>query len=231
MIKCIVIEDQLPAQRILKKYIEDEGSLSLVGVFSNAFLALEALEFLKVDLIFLDIHLPRLSGIEFLKSLTNPPKVILTTAFSDYALESYELGVVDYLLKPFSFERFIVAVSKVSEIKSVQGLKKENTSVYIKSGHQYFKVEIDSILSVDADGDYTDVCLVDRKYVSSESLKYWEDKLLTYGFIRVHKSYLINTEKIAKTSASYIYLENNQKIPIGRTYRRIVKSQLTSLSF
>jgi DNA-binding LytR/AlgR family response regulator len=172
-----------------------------------------------------------LSGIEFLKSLTNPPKVILTTAFSDYALESYELGVVDYLLKPFSFERFIVAVSKVSEIKSVQGLKKENTSVYIKSGHQYFKVEIDSILSVDADGDYTDVCLVDRKYVSSESLKYWEDKLLTYGFIRVHKSYLINTEKIVKTSASYIYLENNRKIPIGRTYRRIVKSQLTSFSF
>ncbi|MEI6866239.1 LytTR family DNA-binding domain-containing protein [Flavicella sp.] len=232
MINCIIIEDQLPAQRILKKYIKDADSMNLVGVFSNAFLALEALEALeslKIDLIFLDIHLPRLSGIEFLKSLTNPPKVILTTAFSDYALESYELAVVDYLLKPFSFGRFVKAVSKVSETKSSQGLKKSNPCVYIKSGHQYFKVEISSILFVNADGDYTDVCLAVKKHVSSEPLKYWEDKLVAHGFIRVHKSHLINTEKIVKTSSSYVYLENNHKIPIGRTYKRIVIDQLTSL--
>src|SRR5690554_6127097 len=115
--KCIIIEDQLPAQRILKKYILDFEALQLEAVFNNA---LEAIEFLKsneVDLMFLDIHLPKISGIDFLKSLNQPPQVIFTTAFSEFALEGYELNVVDYLLKPFSFQRFVQAVSKVETKK------------------------------------------------------------------------------------------------------------------
>ena len=110
---CIIIEDQPPAQRILKKYIKDIGTLTLKGTFSNAIDATTFLKTASVDLIFLDIHLPKISGIDFLKMQQNPPPIILTTAFADYALESYEFSVVDYLLKPFSFQRFVKAVSKV----------------------------------------------------------------------------------------------------------------------
>ncbi len=108
---CIIIEDQPPAQRILKKYIQDIGSLHLKATFSDAIQAMEFLKTEAVDLIFLDIHLPKISGIDFLKAMQNPPHVILTTAFPDYALESYEFNVVDYLLKPFSFQRFVKAVA------------------------------------------------------------------------------------------------------------------------
>lgn len=226
MIRCIIIEDQQPAQRILKKYIEDIGTMNLIGVFSNAVLALETIKTSKVDLIFLDIHLPKISGIEFLKSLSNPPQIILTTAFPDYAIESYELAVVDYLLKPFSFQRFLKAVSKITDSNTSQNSKISNSDIYIKSGYEHFKVDINSILFINADGDYTDIYLKDKKYISSESLKYWEDKLETTGFLRVHKSYLLNTEKIIKASASFVYLEDNHKIPIGRTYKNTVKNRL-----
>ena len=118
MKNCIIIEDQLPAQRILKKYIEDIGTLNLLATFSDAIKAIDFIKDHKVELIFLDIHLPKLSGIDFLKTLIDPPKIILTTAFPNYALESYEFDVVDYLLKPFSFQRFIKAVSKVNGIEA-----------------------------------------------------------------------------------------------------------------
>ncbi len=229
---CIIIEDQLPAQRILKKYIEDVGSLNLLGVFSNAILALDTLKSYEVDLIFLDIHLPKISGIDFLKSLTNPPKIILTTAFTEYALESYELNVVDYLLKPFSFQRFVKAVSKVTERlnKISKNTTENNTNhkynIYIKSGHEHYKININSILYINSDADYTDIYLDNKKYISGESLKYWEEKLNSYGFIRVHKSYILNTNKIIKTSSSFIFLKNNHKIPIGRTYKNDVLKKL-----
>jgi DNA-binding LytR/AlgR family response regulator len=113
MMHCIIIEDQPPAQRVLKKFIADMGQMELLGTFTDALQALEFLKANRVDLIFLDIHLPKISGIDFLKTLQTRPHVILTTAFPDYALESYEYDVVDYLLKPFSFERFVQAVAKV----------------------------------------------------------------------------------------------------------------------
>ena len=120
MISCIIIEDQAPAQRVLKKYIQDVGTLELKAVFSNAIEALEYLKSHSIDLMFLDIHLPKISGIDFLKTIVNPPAVIFTTAFSDYAVQGYELNVVDYLVKPFSFERFVQAINKVQPKESVQ---------------------------------------------------------------------------------------------------------------
>jgi DNA-binding LytR/AlgR family response regulator len=227
MINCIIIEDQLPAQRILKKYIEDVDSLHLAGVYSNAILALDSLKFSEIDLIFLDIHLPKISGIDFLKSISNPPKIILTTAFSDYALESYELAVADYLLKPFSFQRFVKAVSKVTDTTITKNKNNSNSYIFIKSGYEHFKINIDSILFINSDENYTDIYLKDKKYISSESLKYWEEKLNNFGFLRVQKSFILNTQKIIKTSSSFIYLENNHKIPLGRAYKDTVLDQLT----
>lgn len=229
---CIIIEDQLPAQRILKKYIEDIESIQLIAVFSDA---IKAMDFInskpQIDLIFLDIHLPRLSGIDFLKSISNPPQVIMTTAFPDYALESYDLNVVDYLLKPFSFQRFLQAVSKVTaklNLLQSSAEKRMNTpEIFIKSGYEHVKINVEDILYINSDSDYTDIYLADKKVVSSESLKYWENKLEVYNFVRIHKSYIINLAKVEKIVGNQVRLAVDIKIPIGRVYKTIFTNKFT----
>ncbi|MFK8007114.1 MAG: LytR/AlgR family response regulator transcription factor [Saprospiraceae bacterium] len=219
---CIIIEDQPPAQRILKKYIEDLGTLQLKATFSNAIQAMEFLKTEKVDLIFLDIHLPKISGIDFLKSLPNPPAIILTTAFSEYALESYEFNVVDYLLKPFSFQRFVKAVSKMPYKNAGQTFdNNENTKkeIFIKSGYEHIKVIIDDIFYIKSDADYTEIFLTNKKHLSSESLRYWLENLDNHQFIRIHKSYIINTAKIEKVVSNQVFLNEKMIIPIGRAFK------------
>jgi len=218
--KCIIIEDQPPAQRVLKKYIEDYDSLELVGTFGDAIQALEFLKSNAVDLMFLDIHLPKLSGIDFLKTLQNPPSVILTTAYPDFALESYELDVVDYLLKPFSFSRFVKAVSKVpaKSLDPAQDDPKDH-SIFIKSGYEHIKINLRDIQFIKADNDYTEIILKDKKYLSSESLKYWLDTIGGQTMIRVHKSYIVNIENIKKVSSTSIKVDHADDIPIGRAFK------------
>ena len=221
---CIIIEDQLPAQRILKKYIEDAKSLTLLGSFTNAIEALQILKSQQVDLVFLDIHLPKLSGMDFLKGLSNPPIIIFTTAFPDYALESYELNVVDYLLKPFSFQRFIKAITKASQISRTiteprATKSNEKKEIFIKSGYDLIRVEIDDILFFKSDTDYVEIHTKTKKILSSESLSHWEYCLDTYHFTRIHKSYIINIKKIEKISGNRVFLKDNIKIPIGRAYK------------
>ncbi|MEM8524578.1 MAG: LytTR family DNA-binding domain-containing protein [Bacteroidota bacterium] len=216
---CIIVEDQPPAQRILKKYIADISSLELKATFPDA---LQAMEFLKneaVDLIFLDIHLPKISGIDFLKTMPNPPHVILTTAFSDYALESYEFDVVDYLLKPFSFQRFVKAVNKVPIKTSARSTEDTDSAIFIKSGYDYIKIDISDILYIKSDADYTEIHLPDKKYLSSEPLRYWLETLERKRFIRVHKSFIINGLKIEKITGNQVCLVANHAIPIGRAYK------------
>lgn len=222
---CIIIEDQMPAQRILKKYIADAGSLNLVGSFTDALEAMELLKTEKIDLIFLDIHLPKLSGIDFLKTLINPPQIILTTAFQDYALESYEFNVVDYLLKPFSFQRFLKAISKVGMQRDTGFVKVENEidntldEVYIKSGYDHIRVKTEDIIYIMSDSDYTELYLKEKKHLSSDSLRYWEEFLSEKKFMRIHKSYIINTTKIVKVSGNQVFLENDNVVSIGRAYK------------
>ncbi|SNZ01937.1 LytR/AlgR family response regulator transcription factor [Flagellimonas pacifica] len=224
--RCIIIEDQPPAQRILKKFIEDVNTLELKGVFSDALLALEFLKSEEVELLFLDIHLPKISGIDFLKTLSNPPQVILTTAFSEYALESYELNVVDYLLKPFSFQRFLKAIAKVPLNPKVEGTvdtgqlqEGQRGYVYIKSGHELFKVDLDAIEHIDSDSDYTEVVTAKKKYLSNEPLRYWLESLPNQKFKRIHKSHIINSDKIEKLIGNQVNLSGGDKIPIGRAYK------------
>lgn len=223
---CIIIEDQAPARRILEKYIRDIGHLQLVGTFTDGLSALEFLREDRVDLIFLDIHLPKISGLDFLKSLTHPPQIIITTAFQDYALEGYELDVIDYLLKPFSFQRFVKAVNKAKAAVHQQesthpGGNSHNasTDLFIKSGYEYIKIHIPNIHYIKADSDYTEIYLDGKKHLTSESLQHWETHLNENQFTRVHKSYIVNVEKILKIIGNQIYLPNNQTIPIGRVYK------------
>ncbi|MDC3210184.1 response regulator transcription factor [Saprospiraceae bacterium] len=219
---CIIIEDQPPAQRILKKYIEDLGTLKLKATFSNAIQAMDFLKTEEIDLIFLDIHLPKISGIDFLKSLSNPPSIILTTAFSEYALESYEFNVVDYLLKPFSFQRFVKAISKMptKNIGQVsEKLKNSKKEIFIKSGYEHIKVIIDNIFYIKSDADYTEIFLADKKHLSSEPLRYWLENLDNNQFMRIHKSYIINTFKIEKVASNQVFLNEKMIIPIGRAFK------------
>lgn len=228
---CIIVEDQPPAQRILKKYIADMDSLTLKATFSDAIQALEFLKTESVDLIFLDIHLPKISGIDFLKTLQNPPLVILTTAFPDYALESYELNVTDYLLKPFSFQRFVKAVAKVPLKKPVFSGEKEpeniRKEIFIKSGYEHIKISVEEILYIKSDADYTEIVLPDKKHLSSESLRFWSENLDTQLFSRVHKSYIVNTSKIEKFSGNQIQIIGKESLPIGRAFKEEFMKRFT----
>ncbi len=222
---CIIIEDQPPAQRLLKKYIDDMGTLQWRGTFPDAIQAMDYLKSAPVDLVFLDIHLPKMSGIDLLKTVPDLPSVILTTAFSDYALESYEFRVVDYLLKPFSFQRFVKAVSRVPVAGAFeprpQGMEgsASRREIFIKSGYEHIRIESEDILYIKSDADYTELVLPQKKYLSAEPLRNWLDILDSGQFVRVHKSYIINTARIVKVSGNQIYLSNAAVVPMGRAFR------------
>lgn len=226
MISCIIIEDQPPAQRVLKKYIGDMDSLDLRATFADALQAMDFLKIEPIDLIFLDIHLPKISGIDFLKSMHRAPYVILTTAFSDYALESYEYDVVDYLLKPFSFERFVQAVNKVPPQKATS-LPQEppmnalptSDVIFIKSGYEHIKIDITDILFIQSDADYTEIFTPKKKHLSQEPLRFWEEHLNPKKFVRIHKSYIINISKIEKIVGNQVRLDEKTTLPIGRAYK------------
>lgn len=219
---CIIIEDQPPAQRILKKYIDDLGGVQLLATFSDAPAALDFLKKQPVNLIFLDIHLPGISGLDFLKILPNPPAVILTTAFADYALVSYEFSVADYLLKPFSFQRFEKAVAKVPAPLPAAELEPPR-ELFIKSGHELIKIQVDDIFFIKSDADYTEIVLEAKKYLSAEPLRHWSENLDSARFLRVHKSYIVNTRMIRKIAGNQMVLVNGVEIPIGRAYREGVR--------
>lgn len=223
--KCIIIEDQPPAQRLLKKYIEDLGTLQLMATFSDAIQAMEYLNTGSVDLIFLDIHLPKMSGIDLLKTFPNLPSVILTTAFPDYALESYEFRVVDYLLKPFSFQRFVKAVSRVP-VQSAPDSPPEpartpdtHAEIFIKSGYEYIRIGTEEIVYIKSDADYTEIYLAGKKYLSSEPLKHWLETLDGARFVRVHRSYIVNVAQIVKVVGNQLYMNDQSVVPIGRAFK------------
>lgn len=223
--RCMIIEDQAPAQHILQKYISNTENLKLE---MTCYDALEAKTYLKhhpVDLIFLDIDLPRFSGMDFLRSADHHPLTILTTAYSEFALESYQFNVVDYLLKPFSFERFSQAIAKVNAMAwSLQRTAHghdfpSDKSMYIKSSHHLVKIKTDDIIYIKSDSDYTEVVTASNQYLTSDSLKDWITKL-DDGFKQVHKSYIINTGHLTKISHNKIYLTTDQVIPMGRAFKK-----------
>ncbi|USD26893.1 LytR/AlgR family response regulator transcription factor [Flagellimonas marinaquae] len=220
--RCIIVEDQPPAQRILKKYIQDVPNLELVDMFSDGLSAMEFLNRESVDIMFLDIHLPKINGLDFLKSIPDPPQVILTTAFSEYALEGYDLNVVDYLLKPFSFQRFLQAVNKANAKLDVQRSGSVNeplTEIYVKSSHEHIKVLVDDIYTITSDSDYTEIQLEDKKILSNEPLRHWVSVLGGDQFYQIHKSHIINTKKIDRISGNLVILTNGAKVPLGRAYK------------
>ncbi|XWN36971.1 MAG: response regulator transcription factor [Balneola sp.] len=214
MIRCIIIEDEPVARDVLKTYVKDTPSLELVQEFENAVDGLEFFQSESVDLIFLDINMPKLSGISFLKSLDDPPKVIITTAYSEYALEGYELDVVDYLLKPFSFERFLKAVNKVTLKKPDP---KEET-ITVKADGKLFRISLSEILFAEALGDYISLYTESQKLTFNSTLTSFIEELNSTDFVRVHRSYAVSLPKINYVEGNMISIKEHE-IPIGKSYK------------
>lgn len=233
--KCIIVEDEKPAQGVLESYIEKVPNLELLETFTNALAAIELLKTRKVELIFLDINLPQISGLDFLKTLEHAPQIIITTAYSNYALEGYELNVLDYLLKPISFERFLKAVNKVHRPRTKIDREEhkreviENGYTFEKADNTLYKIEYDKIHYIESDRDYVNVVTREKKYVFRQPLKYWELKLPQNNFMRVHKSFIINMNEIVHVYGNSIQIVD-KTIPIGRNYKTDFMEKINNIS-
>ena len=225
MISYIIIDDEPLAHELIEEFCELLPHLELQ---KNCYNALEAMQFLNqqtVDLMFLDINMPKLTGFEFLKTLNNPPKVIVTTAYQEFALEGYELDIVDYLLKPFSFERLVKAINKAVGTTTKKH-KEQNTSLetlrfFIKGDKKYHQIKSEEILFVEAYGNYTKLYFQNEMILSHENISYYEKLLPITHFLRVHKSFLVAIDKIKQIEGNRIYIDTH-KVPIGRTYKSVV---------
>ncbi len=234
MIKCVVIDDEPLARECINNYIAEIGFLEKVGEGNSPVELINILNQKKVDLIFLDIQMPTINGIDFLKITPNLPMVILTTAYPSYALEGFDLDVLDYLLKPITLKRFIKAANKANDFFQLQNasnpLVMDNKSedyFFIKCDHKFEKIYFADILFVQALQNYVSIHTSDRKYISLLSLKSVEEKLKNKNFIRTHKSYIISIPKIDSIESHEILI-GSDCIPISRNYRKEVKEKILS---
>lgn len=229
-IRCLIIDDEPPAREIIRRYIEEIPHLQLMAECSNAVQALSFLQQKEVDLIFLDIRMPQLNGNEFLKILKNPPKVIFTTAYPEYALEGYELDVVDYLLKPVKFDRFLKAVNKAFELNhksngeipvQTEDNKKDSPFVYFRADRKMIKVMLSDILYIESMKDYIKVVTVNGNIITKQSITSVEAMLPENRFIRSHRSFIVSLHKIKSFTTEVIEIDK-EEIPIGKLYKGAV---------
>lgn len=232
-IRCIIIDDEPLAIEVIESYLNSIGGFEIIAKCSNALQAYQVLQQNYVDLIFLDIQMPKLSGINFIKSLTNPPKVIITTAYRDYALDGYELDVVDYLLKPIRQERILKAIDKFNSQRKNQKSNVSETSIldttkpfiYLKSERKTLKLFLEDIILIEGMKDYVLVHTKYSKIITKEQMKDIEEKLQDSNFIRVHKSFIVSLESITAFNSRSIEIDKKE-IPIGRNYKNEVLKRL-----
>ena len=227
MTSYLIIDDEPIAHRIIDNYCALLPHLEKHGSCYNALEAIQFLNESKVDLIFLDINMPKLSGFDFLRTLPDPPSIIVTTAYKEFALEGYELNVSDYLLKPFSFERFLKAINKTinksDRVEASTASEKEEKAerFFLKSDKKQYQLHFDDLLFVEAFGHYTKVHLKEEMILSHQKISELERRLPASNFMRVHKSFIIAKNKIKHIEGNRVSIDNHS-IPIGQTYRRKV---------
>jgi DNA-binding LytR/AlgR family response regulator len=230
MIKAIIVDDEPLALEVLETYISKMPDIQLVKKCENAFEANEALKNHQIDLMFLDIQMPQLSGIDFLKTLANPPCVIFTTAYPDYAVEGFELNATDYLLKPISLERFMKAVNKVSEKMAAKRGDHDNNHqsegaedfFFVKADKKLVKINFDDILYIEGLKDYVIIRQETGRVITLQTMKSLEDRLPVAKFKRVHRSFIVNVKKITAILGNMVELMEGGKVkqlPIGKNYR------------
>lgn len=224
IINCIVIEDEKPAADILQQYISRVDFLVLEGVFTNATQSLTAVNDGKVDLIFLDINLPGVSGLDFMRMLNPQPGIILTTAHAEHAVESFELEAVDYLLKPFSYERFIKAVNRYLKLRKLDSqsipitpAEKQRPFIFIKVEKKMIKVFLDEILYCEAQRNYLLVNTIHDCYLTYHSISQMEERLPERMFLRIHRSFIISIDKVSEYDSASVIIKKKH-LPIGKNY-------------
>ncbi len=227
----LIIDDEYIAHDIIKGYCDLLPNMKLM---KNCYDALEAFEYLntnKVDLIFLDLNMPKLKGFEFLKILPNPPKVIVTTAYKEHALEGFELNISDYLLKPFSFERFLKAVNNAistpvkTQVQTIGNTESKSKSIFIRSNKKHTQVEIDAIQYIEASGNYTKIITTNETITIREKVSYVLELLPKEDFLQVHKSFAVATRHIKSIEGNRIHI-GDHTIPIGKLYKANINKLL-----
>jgi len=223
--KCVIVEDEPLSIGILEGFLSKYGDIEVVGKFT---LPLEAFEFLnnhQIDLMFLDIKMPQISGIELLKSLSTPPKTIITTAFREYAYDGFELNVIDYLLKPFSFTRFLKAMGKVDQkanfhiaLNEEQLSNQEEACLYVRENRKTVKILLKDILYFESLKDYVRIHTLDKPIITYQRMSFFENRLSSSEFIRIHRSYIVSIANTHTFDSSYVKIAD-QMLPISRNYR------------
>jgi DNA-binding LytR/AlgR family response regulator len=232
-LQCLLIDDEPPALKVLSRYISQIGGMEVTGQCSNAIEALEVLRSSRVDVIFLDIKMPRIIGTEFFKNLSHPPKVIFVTAYREYAVDGFELDAVDYLVKPVSFERFLKAVTKLNKLVGSEAPVATSTIaspadafVYLKVDRDMKKIVINDIIYMESWKDYVKVFLTSGKsLLVKQSISTMENLFSDHKFMRIHRSYIISLDKISCYNGVFVQLGTTE-IPIGRLYKQVVMERL-----
>lgn len=223
--RCLLVDDEPLAIQLLRKHFEALETFEVTAVANNAIKALEILNSQEIDLLFLDIKMPKLTGLDFLKTLKDPPKTIITTAYREYALDGYDLDVVDYLLKPITFDRFFKAIERYLRVSDKTAgptlTVTEETFVYIKSGHKFYKLNTGDIFYIESLKDYIKVYTREKTITTKHKISDIETELTEKGFLRIHRSFLINVANITAFSATHIEV-GNFEVPIGANYKEYV---------
>ena len=226
-IKCIIIEDEPLAVKVLADYILQVPFLELQGKFKDAILAIDHLRYNNTDLIFLDIHLPKLKGMAFLKTLAQPPAVIITTAYHQYAVEGFNMHVTDYLLKPFDFERFLIAVNRVKTAQSEKHLPSESLEmkdfIFLNVQKKKVKILFKEIVYIESQREYIKIITTNKEYISKMSTHEMEELLPSHLFQRVHRSFIVSLGRIESYTAEMVEV-GGVSIPVGRGYRDIIEN-------
>ncbi|TSE04569.1 LytR/AlgR family response regulator transcription factor [Aquimarina algiphila] len=222
MLKCLVIDDEELARTLLKTYIDRLNFLEMVSAVENPLEALQILKTTDIDVVFLDIQMPDLKGTDFAKMIPETTQIIFTTAYSEYALEGFELNALDYLLKPITFERFLIAVNK---IKRDSGDTISQNTMTIKSGYDLYKLKYNDILYIESDSEYVIFYTAEKKIMSHLALKSLEATLPKSIFMRVHRSYIVNKNKVTSLKGKEILI-SEIKIPVSSSYYDLVKDQI-----
>lgn len=231
--KCLIVEDEPLAAEVLQDYIRQVPFLKLIKTCSDAIYAMETLKEEKIDLVFLDIHLPKLKGLDFIKSLTNPPHIIITSAYHEYALEGHELNVLDYLLKPIEFKRFLKAVNRLSAVQEhtedVSQKPSEREYLFFNVSKKKVKIFLDEILYIESLKEYIRVCTRQKTIITKFQLGEIEEILSRSNFLRVHRSFIVAKDKIDAFTATDVEVSGKQ-LPIGRSYKDAVQTALDNKS-
>jgi len=232
-LNCLIVEDEPIGQEIIRSYIERVGFLDIRGQFKNALEAFTWLQSNTVDLLFLDIKMPRMSGLELLRSLPEKPKAIITSAYRDYAIDAFDLDVVDYLLKPIAFDRFLRAINKVRPDNNSREQKPDTAEkpfLFVKGNKQLQKVYIDDILYIESQRDYVKIRLSgNNEVITRQTISYYEEFLPAQLFLRIHRSFIVATRKVTAFEPNRLLI-GDIAIPVGRNYKQTVVDLLrTSL--